>query len=140
MAYLVVGQPAPHLKRFMDAAALAARVKPVGSLNVQALSQQRHIAGRRALEADARGMGLIGDLYASSDAATTLQHGISAPVSAEGRSAHIVEYTGATDSIRLIKLTSIEPSVVRLGNVERYMVETSEGDMLLRGTTVVVWE
>jgi len=137
MARLEVGA---HLRPLLDAAILAARIKPVGSLNVTALSQQRHIAGRRALEADARGMAIIGDVYACADMATDVEKSAGLPTTAEGRSAHIVEYTAATDSIRLIKVSSVSSSTMRFGNVDRYIVETAEGRMLLRGSTIIVWE
>jgi hypothetical protein len=136
----------PPTRRYREAAILAARVAPAGSVNIEALSKQRHIAGRRQLEDNTRGLELVGEMYASAEMASTLERivpGFENAVGPDGDpgSYHLFQYTRATDSGRLIKITAIEPKMVTYANCgERYLVTTEEGEMLLRPGTAVVWD
>lgn len=145
---LVIGQVAPHLRERADAIALCAKVRPVGSVNVEALSKERGIAARRILEFEKRGQELLDSQYEVSidtlqayhDEVCQLNPGHVILYCGELCTPYIAQYIEATDSIRLIKVQGVREKKMNFATAKpRIFTETEEGAMLLPDGTVLVW-
>jgi len=130
MPRLAPGQRPAHLVRLQDAAALTARIRPVGSISRVVVD--RGITAKQMLDEDAAGMALVEMQHAFWLRLVDYQ-----PV--ENRSGFLVQYVAAAGCLRTIRILSIDEKKKRFGNSEpKFMVETEEGTMVLRDSTVVV--
>lgn len=144
---LVIGQVAPHLRERADAIALCAKIRPVGSVNVEALSKERGLAARRILEFEKRGQELLDAQYDSThtlqayhDEVCQLKPGHVILYCGELCTPYIVQYIEATDSTRLIRVQGVREKKMNFATAKpRIFTETEEGAMLLPDGTVLVW-
>lgn len=126
------GQVPAHLIRRHDSLSVAAKINPVGSVNVTVLRRNRGVPNRQRLENELQGQQFVAKNY-------EIISDLTAIVSSGARGWFLVQYLPASEDARLIKIIDVEPKLIQVARADlKFIVVTEAGDMLLRGGTVVV--
>jgi hypothetical protein len=139
------GERAPHLSERMGALALASQVKPLGSINVDALDRQRHVAGRQVAAQERAGLRALEDTEHLTTSLASFHEDVRPPEEcvawASHTRPHLVQWIVATGELRFIPISTVDVEKVRISTSEpKFMVRTlADGVMLLRPATRVVW-
>lgn len=131
--------------------ALAARIRPVGSVNVAVMSKHKGLDERRILAEQASGQALIeasghqhiqlGEYHHHIHHARDIADMEMVYKLEQQFLPHIAQYVGATESLRFIPVTDVQAERMKIGGTaaDRIMVTTTLGEMLLPDATRVVW-
>jgi hypothetical protein len=122
------GQLPAHLQRKNDARVLAARLAPVGHANMEALQRHRGLPEKAQVQRERRAMELIRANYTGTWTVASV-----AMFDPDKRGGfYLLQYCEPADCLLRVAVTGFGPAMR-----EGHMIETDQGTMLLRGSTVV---
>lgn len=131
-----------------DAIALTAKCRPVGSQDVVLLAKDSHLAAKHRLRAELRGQELAAMMllpehhYMTLGGYLTWCDNDDWTTDYKAMKPSLAVYQGVTDDLRFIGLTGVQRKQYKVGTSAtlRLMAVTSEGDMLLPPSTMVIWQ